>query len=79
MQVTPHVAQHSTHHASAIDGRITCHAGYTVSLQRRKRVEEVFGWLKTIGYVTQSEPLWRAAGQLAVHFRYGRLEPGADA
>ena len=49
MQVTPHVAQHTTHHASAIDGRTTRHAGYTVSLQRRKRVEEVFGWLKTIG------------------------------
>ena len=57
----------------------TRHAGYTVSLQRRNRVEEVFGWLKTIGYVTQSETLWRAAGQLAVHLHYGRLEPGADA
>ena len=49
VQVTPHVAQNTTHHASAIDGRTTRHAGYTVSLQRRKRVEKIFGWLKPIG------------------------------
>ena len=49
MQVTPHVSQHTTHHASAIDGRTTRHAGYPVSLQRRKRVEKIFGWLMPIG------------------------------
>lgn len=48
-QVTPHVAQHTTNRASAIDGRTTRHAGYTVSQQKRKRVEEIFGWLKTVG------------------------------
>lgn len=48
-QVTPHVAQHTTGRRSAIDGRTTCHPGYAVSQQKRKRVEEVFGWLKTIG------------------------------
>ena len=47
--VTPHVAQHTTGRRSAIDGRTTCHPGYAVSQQKRKRVEEVFGWLKTIG------------------------------
>ena len=41
VRVTPHVAQHTTHHASAIDRRTTRHAGYTVSLQRRKRVEKI--------------------------------------
>ena len=48
-QATPHVAQHTTGRRSAIDGRTTCHPGYAVSQQKRKRVEEVFGWLKTIG------------------------------
>ena len=47
--VTPHVAQNTWRRASAIDGRTTRHAGYEVSQQKRKRIEEVFGWLKTIG------------------------------
>ena len=49
VQVTPHVAQHTTNRASAIDGRTTRHPGYAVSQQKRKRVEEIFGWLKTVG------------------------------
>lgn len=49
MRVTPHVAQHTTNRVSAIDGRTTRHSGYAVSQQKRKRVEEVFGWLKTVG------------------------------
>jgi transposase len=49
LQITPHVAQHTTNRASAIDGRTTRHPGYTVSQQKRKRVEEIFGWLKTVG------------------------------
>jgi len=44
---TPHVAQKDK--GTAIDGRTTRHAGYQVSLRIRKRVEEIFGWLKTIG------------------------------
>lgn len=50
LQVTPHVAQNTQRKGgSAIDGRTTRHAGYTLSLRIRKRVEEVFGWVKTIG------------------------------
>ena len=45
--VTPHVAQKKK--GSAIDRRTTRHAGYAVSLKIRKRVEEVFGWSKTVG------------------------------
>jgi hypothetical protein len=45
--VTPHVAQKAK--GSAIDGRTTRHAGYRTSLTIRKRIEEVFGWAKTIG------------------------------
>jgi IS5 family transposase len=46
MKVTPHVAQKQH---SAIDGRTTRHAGYAVSQKLRKRVEEIFGWGKTVG------------------------------
>ena len=48
MQVTPHVAQH-TKRASSIDGRTTRHPGYPISLQKRKCVEQIFGWLKGTG------------------------------
>ena len=47
--VTPHVAQNvSRSGGSAIDARTTRHAGYAVSQRKRKRVEEVFGWMKTV-------------------------------
>lgn len=49
LHVTPHVAQHTTHRRSAIDHRTTRHPGYRISQQKRKRVEEIFGWLKTVG------------------------------
>ena len=49
--VTPHVAQKKY---SAIDGRTTRHAGYKVSQQKRKRVEEIFGWMKTVGMLRKT-------------------------
>lgn len=48
-RVTPHLAQNNTHRSSALDGRTTRHAGYAVSQRKRKRVEEIFAWMKTIG------------------------------
>jgi len=49
MQVTPHVTQnHKRSGGSAIDGRTTRHSGYAISQRKRKRIEECFGWLKTI-------------------------------
>jgi hypothetical protein len=49
LRVTPHVAQnHKRRGGSAIDGRTTRHAGYPVSQKKRKRIEECFGWLKTV-------------------------------
>jgi len=49
MCVTPHVAQNLARRGgSAIDGRTTQHAGYRLSQKKRKRIEECFGWLKTI-------------------------------
>jgi IS5 family transposase len=49
MKVTPHVSQNTTRAGgSAIDARTTRHVGYTISQRKRKRIEECFGWLKTI-------------------------------
>jgi transposase len=48
-RVTPHVAQHTNKRRSAVDGRTTCWPGYALSQRARKRVEEVFGWMKTVG------------------------------
>ena len=50
MGVTPHVAQNVNRPGgSAIDGRTTRHPGHAISQQKRKRIEECFGWLKTVG------------------------------
>jgi transposase len=47
--VTPHVAQNQhARRTSAIDARTTRHGGYAISQRKRKRVEEIFGWIKTI-------------------------------
>ncbi|CCM80284.1 hypothetical protein BN77_p250008 [Rhizobium mesoamericanum STM3625] len=48
MKVTPHGAQNINGRRSAIDGRTTRHSGYGVSLRIRKRIEEAFGWIKTV-------------------------------
>src|SRR6266571_4441598 len=45
LNVTPHIAQKEL---TALDARTTRHSGYGVSQRFRKRVEEVFGWLKTV-------------------------------
>jgi len=45
----PHVAQNTTNRRSAIDRRTTRHPGYAVSQYKRKRIEEPFGWIKTVG------------------------------
>ena len=48
--ITPHVAEHITaHRGSNLDGRTTRHPGYALSQRARKRIEEIFGWGKTIG------------------------------
>ena len=50
LNVTPHIAQTSdVRRSSAIDDRTTRHPGYAVSQRKRKLVEEIFGWMKTIG------------------------------
>jgi transposase len=49
MRITPHVAQPTTKRRSAIDGRTTRHPGYALSQRCRKKVEQPFGWMKTVG------------------------------
>jgi hypothetical protein len=46
--VTPHVAQNQNRRRSAIDGHTTRHPGYPLSQRIRKRIEEAFGWAKTV-------------------------------
>ena len=52
--MTPHVTQNDQNRRSAIDQRTTRHPGYAVSQRKRKRVEEIFGWLKTVGMLRKT-------------------------
>src|SRR5271156_3329330 len=53
--VTPHVSENTNRNGgSALDRRTTRHAGYQVSQRKRKRIEEVFGWLKTVGMLRKT-------------------------
>jgi transposase len=64
MVVTPHVAQKARH--SAIDGRTTRHSGYAQSQRRRKKIEEPFGWAKTVGGMAQT--LYRGIERVRARF-----------
>ena len=64
MCVTPHIARKSRH--SAIDGRTTRHSGYAVSQKRRKKIEEPFGWAKTVGSMAQT--MLRGTERLGAQF-----------
>jgi transposase len=67
-RVTPHVASNDTRNGgSAIDGRTTRHAGYAISQTIRKRIEEHFGWGKTIGHIRQT--LYRGLQRVDQHFK----------
>ena len=55
LKFTPHVAQNTERPGgSAIDRRTTRHAGYTASQTKRKRVEEIFGWFKTVALMRKT-------------------------
>ena len=64
--VTPHVAQQITaHRGSWVDGRATRHPGYAVSQRVRKRVEEIFGWWKTVGGLRKTR--YRGRARVTLH------------
>jgi len=69
LAVTPHVAQNTTKRASAIDRRTTRHPGYRVSQRHRKRVEEIFGWLKTVALLRKTRH--RGVGRVGWMFTFG--------
>ena len=66
--VTPHVAANeNAQRRSAIDGRTTRHAGYEASQVVRKRIEEHFGWGKTVGHIRQT--MYRGLRRVDQHFK----------
>lgn len=65
--VTPHIAQ-NTSRTSAVDERTTRHVGYTISQRIRKRVEEIFGWTKTVGGLRRTRFKGVDRTQLAAYF-----------
>jgi hypothetical protein len=62
--VTPHVARKARH--SAIDGRTARHPGYAVSQTCRKKIEEPFGWTKTVGDMAQT--MYRGVERVRARF-----------
>ncbi|MBC7988551.1 MAG: IS5 family transposase [Luteimonas sp.] len=84
MNVTPHVAQNITaRRGSAIDARTTRHAGYAISQRVRKRVEEIFGWTKTVANFRRTRYRGKDRTEMASRFvgaaynllRIARLAP----
>jgi transposase len=71
MQVTPHVAQNTSGRRSAIDGRTTRHGGYAVSQRIRKRIEEAFGWIKTVA--GQEKTKFRGRGRVGWAFTFAAV------
>jgi transposase len=68
INVTPHVAQ-NTSRSSAIDGRTTRHPGYVVSQRIRKRIEEGFGWMKTVAGLRKTK--YRGLAKVGWAFTFG--------
>lgn len=88
MNVVPHVAQNANaYRRSAIDARTTRHPGYAVSQRIRKRVEEIFGWAKTVGGFRRTRYKGLARTQFAAYLvaaaynllRVGKLMAHAEA
>jgi transposase len=69
MNVTPHVTQNTKGRSSAIDGRTTRHEGYKRSLSCRARIEEIHGWLKTVG--GQRKTRYRGEELVGWMFQFG--------
>jgi len=82
-KVAPHIARIESRSAPGLDGRTTRHEGYAISQRKRKRIEEIFGWLKTVGGFRKSRFVGIAKTQLAAYMvgaaynllRMARLQP----
>jgi len=81
LKVTPHVAKKKN---SAIDGRTTRHEGYSISQRCRKKIEEIFGWMKTVGAFRKTRYKGVEKNQMISYFlaaaynlvRIAKLAPG---
>lgn len=72
--VSPPVAQHTSRRPSAMDERTTRHVGYTMSQRIRRRIESIFGWMKTTGGFGRARVRGLARSQLATQLVDG-LQP----
>jgi hypothetical protein len=70
MNVRPHVAQNTTRRfgRSAVDARTTRYPGYAASQRIRKRIEEAFGWMKTVGGMRR--PMLRGTDRVGCAFTF---------
>ena len=66
-EVVPHVARIEDRHTPGLDGRTTRHEGYRISQRKRKRIEEIFGWMKAVGGLRKSRFVGITKTQLAAH------------
>jgi IS5 family transposase len=81
--IAPHIARITGRISPGLDGRTTRHAGYGVSQRKRKRIEEIFGWMKSIGGLRRTRFVGIAKTQLAAYLvgaaynlmRLARLAP----
>jgi transposase len=64
-KIAPHIAQIKDRRTPGLDARTTRHAGYAVSQKKRKRVEEIFGWMKTYGGLRKT--MMRGTKRVQVH------------
>jgi transposase len=81
--IAPHIARIEGRSAPGLDGRTTRHESYAISQRKRKRVEEIFGWMKTVGGFRKTRFVGIAKTQLAAYMvgasynllRMARLQP----
>jgi hypothetical protein len=78
INVRPHVVQNATRRRSAIDQRTTRHPGYATSQRIRKRIEEAFGWIKTVAGMRKTELRGRPKVDWAFTFAAARRLESRD-
>ena len=71
---TPHVSQNNANRRSAIDARTTRHPGYRISTIKRKRIEQPFGWMKTVGGLRKTRHRGRGSGRMVLRADCHRLQ-----
>lgn len=82
-KIAPHVARIDRRSTPGLDGRTTRHEGYAISQRKRKRVEEIFGWMKSVGGLRRSRFIGLAKTQFAAYMvgaaynllRMARMQP----